>query len=252
MKFFSTSGPIQLPRVITLWLSAVALWLVALTTTALAETQACQHNNQLEAVQYVLALKKNADSILRENQIPLQNLKAYVLSNIEFDSMAKFALGKYWNKATPDQRVRYRRLFEKTVFHTLARHVLQYRDAKLNIDRQYALSTNDVLVTSRLISQAGRTMRIGWRIGFKDCRPIAVDLLIDGASLITTQRQEFNAVVSRHGIDGLLSLLKARAKKQDASANASGSSDKSGREILNRLFFEAAEKLKRQGGLNML
>lgn len=235
-----------------LFCCASALCFTSFITVAFGEKPNCQHNNQLEAVQYVLALKKNADSILRENQIPLQTLKAYVLSNIEFDSMAKFALGKYWNKATPDQRVRYRRLFQETVFHTLARHVLQYRDAKLNIDRQFALSTNDILVTSRLISQAGRTMRIGWRIGFKDCRPIAVDLLIDGASLITTQRQEFNAVVSRHGIDGLLSLLKGRAKKQDSSANVSASSDKSGREILNRLFFEAADKLKRQGGLNML
>jgi phospholipid transport system substrate-binding protein len=40
--------------------------------------------------------------------------------------------------------------------------------------------------------------------------PVIIDLIVEGISLLVTQRSEFAAVLERSGVDGLLTELRAR------------------------------------------
>jgi phospholipid transport system substrate-binding protein len=39
---------------------------------------------------------------------------------------------------------------------------------------------------------------------------VAIDVIVEGISLIVTQRSEFSAVIERQGMDGLLAELRQR------------------------------------------
>jgi phospholipid transport system substrate-binding protein len=39
---------------------------------------------------------------------------------------------------------------------------------------------------------------------------VAIDVIVEGVSLIVTQRSEFSAVIERRGMDGLLAELRQR------------------------------------------
>lgn len=222
----------------------IAFCLTMLTTVARGKEHLCQQDSQLIAVRYVLDLKNKADAILNNSEHPLAPLKVQLLANIEFDLLGKFALGRYWYKATTEQRIEYQGLFRKTVLHTLASHVLEFRGGKVEIARQYPIGAGDVLVKSRVLSPQGKATLIGWRIGFRNCLPRAVDLLKDGVSLMTIKHQEFNAVASRSGIDGLLLKMKVLSSRQDQRMNASDTEQQYVRTLLNQLLQETAKKLR--------
>jgi len=54
-------------------------------------------------------------------------------------------------------------------------------------------------------------LRIEWRVRIGGGRPIIVDVLPEGVSLVLTYRSEFDEVVGRSGLDGLLAELSDRA-----------------------------------------
>ena len=222
----------------------VAIWMCALPSLALGQGKICQQDKQLMAVEYVLNLKDKADAILKKNKEPLASLKIQLLNTVEFDPLAKFALGRFWYTATTGQRVEYQGLFRKTVLHTLASYVLELRGAKVEITRQYPIGTSDILVKSRVSLPDGKTTDIDWRIGFRNCHPLAVDLLKDGVSLMTTKHQEFDAVATRLGIDGLLLELKGLSVRQDRMAQTSYLEEQYVRTLLNQLLQETAQKLR--------
>jgi ABC-type transporter MlaC component len=138
----------------------VAICLSALPARAGGQDKICQQDNKLAAVAYVLDLKDKADAILKKNKNPLASLKIQLLTNIEFDPLAKFALGRFWYKATTGQRVEYQGLFRKTVLHTLASHVLELRGARVDITRQYPIGSADILVKSRVFLLNGKAENI--------------------------------------------------------------------------------------------
>lgn len=208
---------------------------------------ACATEDMAAAENYVIELKQKADEILSKNEPPLTHLKIHLLNNLEFDPLAKFALGRYWNNANVKQRRQYLGLFKSTVSHTLASTVLLYKGSRIAIGKKISLGPRDILIRSRIIAASGEAQEIDWRIRFAQCRAIAVDLVKGGVSLLATKRQEFAAVVSREGIDGLLKSLTALEKMQLRKLEEVSGDNHDIREILNRMLLEAAEKFRQQG-----
>jgi phospholipid transport system substrate-binding protein len=64
---------------------------------------------------------------------------------------------------------------------------------------------DDVLVGTDLHLEPGRPpYHVDWRVRQVDGRLAVVDVIAEGVSLLVTNREEFNSIVSRSGIDGLL------------------------------------------------
>ena len=59
-------------------------------------------------------------------------------------------------------------------------------------------------------------MNVDWRLRVQDDQPVIIDLIIEGVSLLVTQRSEFAAVIERSDMDGLLAELRARANSTES------------------------------------
>ena len=54
-------------------------------------------------------------------------------------------------------------------------------------------------------------LKVDWRVRELDGGDlVAIDVIIEGVSLIVTQRSEFSSVIERSGMDGLLAELRQR------------------------------------------
>jgi phospholipid transport system substrate-binding protein len=62
----------------------------------------------------------------------------------------------------------------------------------------------------------GDVLDVDWRLRARDDRPLIIDLIIEGASLLVAQRSEFTTVIERSDVDGLLAELSARAGSTDS------------------------------------
>ena len=69
----------------------------------------------------------------------------------------------------------------------------------------------DTLVRSKVFPTNGQPLALDWRLRAGDSGPVIIDLIVEGASLLVSQRSEFAAVIERHDLDGLLAELRARA-----------------------------------------
>jgi phospholipid transport system substrate-binding protein len=145
------------------------------------------------------------------------HLLAVVDEGADLSLLGLLVLGRYWRQANPRQRTEYLRLFRHYVFQTFVQRLRQYVGSDLGyvserfqVIASRRVGERDVLVQSRVAPPAGQPVRVDWRLRDAAEEPVIIDLIVEGVSLLVTQRSEFAAVLERGGIDGLLSELRAR------------------------------------------
>ena len=73
------------------------------------------------------------------------------------------------------------------------------------------IDERDVLVNTRILSADRPPLKVDWRMRQLDDGSLAaIDVIVEGVSLVVTQRSEFASVIERQGLDGLLAELRAR------------------------------------------
>ncbi|MGH6897804.1 MAG: MlaC/ttg2D family ABC transporter substrate-binding protein [Geminicoccaceae bacterium] len=146
-----------------------------------------------------------------------EHLLAVVDQGTDLTLLGRLVLGRYWRQANPSQRSEYLRLFRRYMFQTFVQRVRQYVGSDLGytgerfqIIASRQVGERDILVQSRVAPPSGQPLRVDWRLREGPGEPVIIDLIVEGISLLVTQRSEFAAVLERGGIDGLLSELRVR------------------------------------------
>ncbi len=75
------------------------------------------------------------------------------------------------------------------------------------------------MVVTKVRSQDTAPTRVAYRVRNLDGNYKIIDVLVEGVSLVTTQRSEFSSVVTRDGIDGLLAVLRERTADDEMVTN---------------------------------
>jgi phospholipid transport system substrate-binding protein len=133
--------------------------------------------------------------------------------------IGRLALGRHWNRLPEAQQQDYQELFRDVVIRSMARRLNGYaEDAKGAIEERFQILSSapagkdDTLVRSKVFPKNGQPLALDWRLRAGDAGPIIIDLIVEGASLLVSQRSEFAAVIERSDLDGLLAELRARAE----------------------------------------
>ena len=133
---------------------------------------------------------------------------------IDLDLVARLILGRHWRTANEAQRAEYLELFRAFALHTLASRLDVYGGQDFEITGAKVVGRQDALVSTRILSD-GPPLAVDWRVReLDDNSLVAIDVIVEGVSLIVTQRSEFGAVVERQGMDGLLTELRRRAESR--------------------------------------
>ncbi len=129
--------------------------------------------------------------------------------------IARFALGRYWRRASKAQRTEYVELFEDFIVRAYAIRFKGYSGEGFEVGKMRPINDRERLVLSIMLLEDGRKIAVHWRVrGNKKYR--IIDVVVEGVSMAITQRDEFSAIISRNGgkIDGLLAALRKKTGKQ--------------------------------------
>lgn len=113
------------------------------------------------------------------------------------DRIAKLALGQHWRSASEDERKSYSRAFKSYVVATYDRRLSGYSGQKLSV-KGWRPVKKDALVESE-IEGDGQRARIEWRLTETDQGWRILDIVVEGVSMLVTQRNEFSAIIEREG-----------------------------------------------------
>ncbi|MDE0779196.1 MAG: ABC transporter substrate-binding protein [Alphaproteobacteria bacterium] len=135
------------------------------------------------------------------------------------NGIARFVAGRYWRKASDAERTEYLSLFEDVIVNTWADRFSLYSGQKFEvrggIDATPEKSKQNVaLVKSWFFTSLTSSVQIEWRVASKDDLFKIIDVKLEGISMATTQRDEFNSVVSKSGRT-LSSLIKELRTRRD-------------------------------------
>jgi phospholipid transport system substrate-binding protein len=146
-----------------------------------------------------------------------QDLHSVLDEGTDLSLLGRLVLGRYWRQANPRQRTEYLRLFRHYMLQTFVQRLRQYAGADLGqpgarfqIIASRRVGERDILVQSRVAPPTSQPLRVDWRLRERPGEPVIIDLIVEGISLLVTQRSEFAAVLERSGVDGLLAELRAR------------------------------------------
>ncbi len=134
--------------------------------------------------------------------------------NFAIKGIGKFVLGRHWRKASDPIRKEYLRLFEDLLVATYAQRFAKYAGETLNISRAEVRGQRDVIVHSTMLRvDSAKPLKIAWRVrGTKSGTYKIVDIMVEGISMIQTQKSEFGSFIKKNGgkLDPLLKEIRKR------------------------------------------
>ena len=160
----------------------------------------------------VLAIIK-ADKDLQSGNISkvVQLAEQKVLPHFDFERMTRLAVGRNWNQATPEQKQALTKEFRTMLVRTYSSSLSQYRNQTIEVKpAKVGAGDKEATVRTAVIQQGGPPIPIDYAMEKMDSGWKVYDVVIDGASLVTTYRGSFNEQVQRGGIDGLVKTLADR------------------------------------------
>ncbi len=170
-----------------------------------------------DAKSYVNNVASQALSIIETDgakDAKKKKLEKLFADSVDLSWVGKFVMGRYWRQATDDQKKRYLQEYERFILHHYTSRFTEYTSGSFTItsaqddgngEYTVGMSLQDdkkkgeppVLVDYRLRKQGG---------SFK-----IFDVIVEGVSMITTQRSEFSAVLGKHDIEHLIAQLSKKS-----------------------------------------
>tara|TARA_A100001037_G_scaffold306468_1_gene351760 strand:+ start:3959 stop:4570 length:612 start_codon:yes stop_codon:yes gene_type:complete len=133
----------------------------------------------------------------------------------DVDTISRFVLGRYWRRATDEQKVEYQSLFADFIVTTYANRFRQYSGEKLLVDGERPASKRDTIVSSEIKPPDGPAVRVDWRVRKTGDDHKIIDVIVEGVSMAITQRDEFASVIRRGG-GGVETLIAELRNKSSA------------------------------------
>ena len=136
-----------------------------------------------------------------------------VLPHFDFVRMTRLAMGKNWRLADEGQKKELVDNFRSLLVRTYAASLSQYKDQVIQVKgSENTGDDSDVIVHTAIIPSGGDTIPIDYAMEKQADGWKVYDIRVDGVSLVTNYRGEFNEQINRGGINGLIKALQDKSR----------------------------------------
>jgi phospholipid transport system substrate-binding protein len=143
------------------------------------------------------------------------------LFQADFDGpgIARFVLGRYWRSASEQEQQEFLKLFEDYVVFVYGTRLSSFNGETFRVKGSRP-EGNGVVVATDILNPGGEPpIKVDWRLISDNGAFKINDVIIEGISMLVTQRSEFAAVIQRHGgqVGGLLEMMRERNRTASAA-----------------------------------
>ena len=129
------------------------------------------------------------------------------------------ALGVHWNARTPQEREEFTQLFADLLDRAYIGKIDLYQGEKVRYAGE-SINGDQATVKTRIVTKRGSEVPVDYRMHDKDGRWLVYDVVIEGVSLISNYRTQFNKVVQTESYQSLVQKLRAKETEPAASPGA--------------------------------
>ena len=171
--------------------------------------------NDDDPVTFVQSLGERAIALLSDETLSDAERKRVfrelLIDRFDMSSIGRLVMARYWRQMTAAQRDVFGPLFEDFVVTTYSRRLDAYSGEQLTLGRARKAGKKVTAVGSQVTRGRGQPVDVDWMLRRNDSRWYVIDVVIEGVSMVISQRSEFATVISQQGgIDGLIENLRSR------------------------------------------
>lgn len=162
---------------------------------------------------YIESVGQQALSTISSKELPQEQKQATLeklfKENLDFDWVGKFVMGRFWREATDDQKSRYIAAYKNFLTKHYTARFSEYTSGSFKVTGAKETGKDESLVSMEIISSQKNEppILIDYKVRKTGSSYKVFDIIVEGVSLITTQRSEFSSVINKNGIDGLIQQL---------------------------------------------
>jgi phospholipid transport system substrate-binding protein len=145
-------------------------------------------------------------------------VEAKVLPHFNFLHMTALAVGRDWREATPEQKKQLAEEFKTLLVRTYSNALTGYKDQTIRYKpTKMQNGDTDVLVRTEIVQSGAKPIALDYSVeklpdGWK-----VYDVVVAGVSLVSNYRDTFAQEIRANKIDGLIKMLAAKNKQNEAS-----------------------------------
>ncbi len=131
----------------------------------------------------------------------------------DMPAVAASVLGPPWRSASQGQRQGFVAAFQSYLARKYGAQFDEYRNARIEVTGAKDAGKAGVLVLTRVVRPGQQAIAVDWQISERSGQARVVNLVIEGVSMLATERAEVGAMLeaSRGSVDGVIGQLRGRA-----------------------------------------
>jgi len=142
-------------------------------------------------------------------------LKSTIGRIFDYGEMAKRSLGVHWKKRSTAEQKEFVGLFATLLENSYAGKIESYQDEKILYDKE-TVDGDYAEVKSRVVTAKRDEYTLDYRLLKEGGRWMVYDVVIEGVSLVSNYRNQFNKIILNQGYAELVKKLKT--KKEEIAA----------------------------------
>ena len=211
-KFWSM--PVSLPVPLPALLPALLLTLTIFFTAPVMAMQAPDDLVAETTEKITGALRAEQDKIKANPKRLYEIVDEVVLPHFDFQRMSRWALGKYWRKASKKERAQFIQEFRVLLVRTYAKALNDNYDQKIDmLPVRMRKGGKEATVRTEVQQSAGFPIPIDYKMYIKGDAWKIYDVSVDAISLVANYRTSFATEIRKDGLPKLIARLADRNKQ---------------------------------------
>jgi len=137
-------------------------------------------------------------------------IEEVVYARVDFDTLSRLVLARNWNRLSDAQREEFTREFKRHLSLTYGRNVDNYRNERVNITGDRKETRGDWTVNTKIVRGGPDDILVNYRLRQKEGTWRIIDVIIEGVSLVSNFRSQFQEILSGGGPERLIDLLRQK------------------------------------------
>lgn len=193
------------------------LWLVLLFLTTPAFSTSMPEEIVRQTSDQMLAELTSRKQELQASPGKIYDLVEHiVLPRFDFQRMSQLVLGKYWPRASEDEKGAFVNAFRELLVRTYATALLNYSGQEIvYLPSQKRSNSDEVTVNTEVKASGALPIPIDYRLYRNGEEWKVFDVSIDGISLVSNYRSSFASQIRRHKLSGLIRKLEQRNEQKN-------------------------------------
>lgn len=163
-------------------------------------------------------VKKTVDEVVRivsdkelkkNDQKRRQLLKKSISVIFDYNEMAKRSMGKHWNQRSAAEKKQFADLFASLLENSYASKIESYNNEKI-VYLKETVDNDHAEIKSKVVTIKRDEFTLDYRMINQNGKWMVYDVVIEGVSLVSNYRTQFNKIITSNGYPELVKKLQTK------------------------------------------